>query len=331
MNYQVVRFSTPYTLRVTADGYYTAWDFTLNGIPAVQLDVENGKTTSVHVTLRPREVNLQGRVVDASDGQPVAGAEVALGVGDETHTATTDENGWYRFGEAPVELGVPYTLQVEAEGYLPITELDVTDAATAGSPLPTVQLPPDEVVFTGLVLGHNGEPQAEATVTLRGPDGQVLGETTTDSTGFYRIAARVPRTGELTLTATRDGWTTAMVNIPQPPAAGTAVSQDLGILPNTGSITGQIRRTDGQLPVFGWVDLLEQGRGVVASVPTDLLGRFRFDNVDLSGTGWFALRARVAGTTFRGSLTHRTEMVPLFRVMPGEATVVDLLVEPKQP
>lgn len=320
--------SQPYTIRVTASGYFDTRDFTTAGAPAVQLHVKDGTTTNLRVVMRPEEADLQGRVVDGADGQPVASARVSLVIGHgKTLNTTTDAAGWYKFGSVPVELGQSYFLRVEAAGYLSLTEFDVTDAATAGAPLPTANLSEDKTTFTGLVLGSTGEPQAGATVILRGPNGEELGQSVSDATGYYRITTKVPRKDQLTLTATKDGWTTAMVNLTEPPAAGSTFQRNLAILPNTGTLEGQVMDETGKGVLIAWVDLLEEGKGVVATVRTDLNGRYQFKDVDLSDSGWFSVRVRMPGSTFGGSLTHRTEVVPLIRLVPGEVTITDLLVK----
>jgi protocatechuate 3,4-dioxygenase beta subunit len=112
---------------------------------------------SLPVSLQP--TRLQGRVLDATTGQPVAGAVVSSG----EQTATTDQSGAYTLWRIP-RSGAP--LQVEAEGFI-IYHNNLGDWAPDGS-LPTdLQVLADGVHGT-LVDARTGEPIAGGVVALGG-------------------------------------------------------------------------------------------------------------------------------------------------------------------
>jgi RND superfamily putative drug exporter len=258
----------------------------------------------------------------------VAGANVTVRPDDGSPalTATTDSGGWYEL-RGNIRPGIRSHATAEAKGYLPLGGVDVTDMILKQNTLPTLTLTGTGATLAGQVIGPAGVPVPAAEVSLIGPAGELLAQANTDAAGYYRIAANLPRYGVVTLTAARTGWSRALADVSERPAAGATVSRDLVIFPETATLEGRARGADGTPSAGVWVDLLEEGGGVIDSARTLEGGYFQFTNVRLTGSAWFSLRVRAgAGATFGGSLTHGTEVVPMLRLAPGERTVTDLLV-----
>lgn len=321
------RTSDPYTLRISKEGYVPNREFTVNGQSDTELQLPEFSRASVNVTLRAATVTLRGQVIDGR-GAEVAGAAVAIRPDDGGAglTATTDGAGWYEV-QGAIRPGIRYRASVQATGYLPLAGTDVTDTLLTTNSLPTLRLTGTGATLAGQVIGPAGAPVPAAEVSLIGPAGELLAQANTDDAGYYRIAANLPRHGVLTLTASRTGWSRGLAEVTERPAPGAIVSRDLVIFPETATLEGRARGADGTPAAGVWVDLLEEGRGVIDSATTLEGGNFQFANVRLTGSGWFSLRVRAgAGATFGGSLTHGTEVVPMLRLVPGERTVTDLLV-----
>lgn len=317
----------PYSVRVTKDGFVPAREFTIAGLVTTELLVQPQTRISLKAVMAPAANDLRGHVTDP-DGHPLQGVQIRVAADGTSDfwSSTSDANGWYVLQDVPVRPAASYVLRVQGAGYLTPDPLDVTDSVTGSGSLPTVRLTPQTAVFTGQVAAPDGTPLAGVAVALRGPDGKVGAQATTDEAGLYRLTATVPKAGLMTLSAGQTGWTTAVAELAAPPAPGATFRRDLLILPNTATLEGQVLNGEG-VPVAGaGVELLEEGRGVIASAETDAQGRYHFENVALDGPGWFWMRARTPVGSFGGSLTDQTELVPLLRLTPGEATVTDLLV-----
>jgi hypothetical protein len=321
------RTSDPYTLRISKEGYVPTREFTVNGQTETDLQLPEYQRAAVRIVLRTTNATLRGQVIDGQ-GARVAGASVTIRPDDggPALTATTDAAGWYSV-QGNIRPGIRYYAAAEAKGYLPLAGTDVTDILLKQNALPTLTLTGTGATLSGQVIGPAGMPVGAAEVTLFGAAGELLAQTSTDDSGYYRIAANLPPHGVVTLTAARTGWSRALAEVAERPAPGAVISRDLVIFPETATLEGRALGADGTPTAGVWVDLLEEGRGVIDSARTLEGGYFEFANVRLTESGWFSLRVRTAGgVSFGGSLTHRMELVPLLRLAPGERTVTDLLV-----
>lgn len=319
--------SEPYSLRVSRDGFAATREFVAGGRALTDLSLLANSRTMVTVSLHPTAFDLQGRVT-GQGGRPLAGARVRLASGDQRNLwkAETDAGGWYTLAMVPSHAPSGYSLEVEAEGYRAVSSLEVTGAAAGGAPLPTVALAPAFATFRGQVVGPGGAPLEGVTVTLRGPDGTEAARAPTLADGTYRFTAPAGRPGLHLLEAAMAGRSRAVAELGAP-AAGAEVVQDLVLLPEGGDVVGRVVTEAGQAVAGAEVELLEEGAGIVAKVTAGPDGRYAFEAVVPSRSGWFWLRVRSpAGRTFAGSLRHGTELVPLLRLVRGETISVDLLV-----
>jgi hypothetical protein len=315
----------PYTLRVSGDGFVTTAEIQVEGRAVWDVHVPDASRTSVKVVLYPALTDAQGRVVDV-DGRPVVGAELTLTPegGAGARTARSDENGWFAFRELPSAPLMRYAMTVKAAGFRTIQNAETVVRPGQLQALPTVRLTPATVTLLGQVLGADGQTVTGARVTVRDAGGQVLGAAETDGQGLYRVQA--PATAlPVTLDVGRNGWSRALTVVAEAPASG-VVSRDLVVLPLSARASGRVLDAAGSPVASMRVELLEDGRGIVAATRTDANGVYRFDEVVLDGPGLFWLRVDTPVATFAGSLRHGTELVPLMRLMPGQEVVTDLLV-----
>jgi protocatechuate 3,4-dioxygenase beta subunit len=128
---------------------------------------------------------LTGRVVD-QDGRPVPGAEVDADPATQgiARNDETDDDG--RFSIDGLFPEVAYELEVEIEGYV---RRSVSGVRAGGDPVEIRIVRGLEV--TGRVLGPDGEPMREASLTLWPEDGRRV-ETETDGEGAFRARGLPP-------------------------------------------------------------------------------------------------------------------------------------------
>ncbi|HLN64742.1 MAG TPA: carboxypeptidase regulatory-like domain-containing protein [Symbiobacteriaceae bacterium] len=315
----------PYTVRISKDGFVTTGEVTVAGQTAYEFHLNPESRVEFRATLLPAKIDLRGRVVDA-EGRGIDKAEVYLlsGVAQAAPMTRSNPEGWFTFHQVNAAPLLAYELTAKAEGSLPVAGVMAVVRPGSGDTLPTLRMSPARATFTGQVLGASGQALAGVPVTLRDSGGSVLVTGETDAAGVYRL--KVPVTAlPVTAETGRDGWTRALAEVSEVPASGT-VSRDLVILPLTARSSGRVLDPSGN-PVAGMrVELLEDGRGIVAATRTDANGVYVFDGVMLDGPGLFWLRVDTTARTFAGSLRHGTELVPMLRLLPGQEVVTDLLV-----
>jgi hypothetical protein len=165
----------------------------------VNVALADGRTISgqleTEVGATPRFAQLL--FVNTLTGQIIAASTDSVGFYTLNRLADGDYDVWAVGGDLQPALATSVVINGPGP-YL----LDIV-AATMGAAL------------RGHVFGSEGEPAANAVLTLRHPDGYVLAQTTSDFNGFYRFI-RVPE-GEFTLWAAVPGYApyTAVVNLPE--------------------------------------------------------------------------------------------------------------------
>jgi len=325
-----LRTMEPYTVRISKAGYLSTSQFVTGGTEALEVHVATNTRPTIQATLYAARTELRGRIT-GNRGEAVANAEVYLmssPFSQVTEMVKTDAMGWYAFKNVPVLPGAKYVLQGKAAGYHTFAGLEVKPTLVERQTLPTLRLTARNVLFTGLVLGPDGQPATGASVQAWGPAGTALGEAQADASGFYRLTAAVPTAGQgVTLTAGLKGFTPGALELADKVEPGATLGRDLVVVPATARLSGRVLGA-GDTPLGGAkVELLKEGYGVVATDATNLDGSYRFEDVSVAGSGWFWLRVRPAEGLFAGSLRHQTELVPLLQLPPGQEIVTDLLVK----
>lgn len=206
-----------------------------------------GKTFSESDTVRlPAPRSLPGRVVDARNSRPVAGA-LAWNDRDPGAFVMTDADGRYRLG-VPAEMTA---IEVVAEGYLRARVGATPARARLGRPLnlglePAAQL-------AGLVTG-GGRPIAGALVeavphAARGereldPRARALDRAATDAEGRFRLRRLEPGQ-RYELRARREGYFPAAVDttVFAPPASGEPLRFELAPVR---ALSGQVKDSQGR-------------------------------------------------------------------------------------
>jgi len=315
----------PYMLRVSKDGYITTREVVATGAPATTFHVPSAGQAILSVTLNPAMTEAGGRVVDQY-GRAVQGAEVSLVLADGTVVAkrTTDASGWYRLGAVPANTNWA-ALQVEAEGFLPSGQVNVTEALARGEALPTVRLVPGAATLDGVVVDLQGRPVAGAKVRLA-LDGQVAAETVAETDGYYSLKTDVSAAAMGLLVVEGEGYSQGGIVISDLPSPGQSLTQAVMINKSTAEVTGRVLDQNG-MPVAGTrVELVVEGTGVTTFAVTGADGSYRLEQPLPAGAAWAWLRVRPATGTFAGSLTHNMDMAPIIRLTSGDSIVTDLLV-----
>jgi len=180
---------------------------------------------------------ISGRVTNAEDGSPIAGATVS----DGTRTTTTDASGEYTIADVP-----PGTYEVTAskEDY-DSSSLTVT-VSEGGTAIANLWL--SEVILPGTITGtvtdaEEGSPVEGAMVT----DGTKT--TTTDASGEYTIADVPP--GTYGVTASKSGYESSSLTVTVSEGNTAVADLSLSQIIVPGSITGLVTDAEDGSPIAG--------------------------------------------------------------------------------
>jgi hypothetical protein len=205
-----------------------------------------------------RMVSVTGRVADAADRSPVAGAAVVLlprdGGGEVGRFfpvgTSTDSRGVFRLIDVPRG---DWKVRVSQEGYAPAEE----EVQVADAPVDEVEiaLQATEGVTLEVVL-PNGRPPSRVRSAVLDASGRLVsaGSHTVGETGRVRISSVAPGAWELVLEA--DGWAPVSLPVTAPGDAGRVVLATPGAVRvevpalAEGRIAGTVRFTDTAGRVF---------------------------------------------------------------------------------
>ncbi|MBZ4376257.1 carboxypeptidase-like regulatory domain-containing protein [Corallococcus sp. AS-1-6] len=209
------------------------------------LCVAGSTVRDVRIQLGPGAV-LEGRVLEKSEGAPVAGARVEVGLsgGDaDPGVALSDGEGHFVVrGLAPGS----YDAKVTAPGFSPATRWGLT--VNQGESFPVEFKLARTGTVEGQVRDRNGAPVAAARVSgvsiARDEMEASAIDARTDTEGRYRIEGLA--TGPLSLSARHEGATTG-VRQSVFVEANRTVQADF-TLDGTGTLEGQVRAARGALP-----------------------------------------------------------------------------------
>nr|PZN70632.1 MAG: hypothetical protein DIU55_10920 [Bacillota bacterium] len=317
----------PYMLRISKSGYVTTRQVLVGGQSQVAFHVPEEARVTVQATLRPSSVAPKGRVID-QNGLPVYNARVELTMaGQSRPTVTrTDANGWYTLRPIPTHSsGV--TVRVEADGYLPSEEVDITATLASGDRPPTFRLTRRDSTIDGVVMDLRGRPVGGAKVQLY-VDGELAAEATAQDDGYYSLTADLTTATSAMLTATAFGYTDGGAVLQSLPGPGEGLTQMLVLQPKRAVVMGRVLDEQGNPVAGATVELTLEGDSALQLATTDAAGNYRLE-VDLaSGAAWAWLRVRPVTGVFAGSLTHGMDLAPVVRLTAGDLVVTDLLVRP---
>jgi len=249
------------------------------------------------LSLYPLDVTLRGNVVDA-DGAPVAGASVALDLGDEARSVISAGDGSF---------ALPWTSKYTGwqavgawlAGYAP-GAVSIDRSAPAGEGRYELRLVP-ELRLHGTVRDRDGNPVEGASVSAQGhgpttlvkvggsgpvetqqtsPTATLGGEwptVRTDSQGRWDLGGIHPEAGLLRLTARAPGYRPEELALFQP--AGATQRSHGFVLTRGVTITGRVRANGA--PVWGAYIGVGDYAGEIEDVDawTDAEGRFTLENV----------------------------------------------------
>ncbi|MDF9745116.1 carboxypeptidase regulatory-like domain-containing protein [Natrinema salsiterrestre] len=178
----------------------------------------------------PATGTVEGTVTDA-DGDPISGATVTVG----NETVTTAEDGTYA---VDLEAG-EYTLEISAEGYQDASEEVAVEAGATTTADVTLEPVPTDGTLEGTVTDTDGEPIADATVTVGDQ------QTTTDENGTYSLELEA---GEYSLAVSADGYEDASRTVTV--EVETTTTADVTVEERAGSVEGTVTDADDE-PIAG--------------------------------------------------------------------------------
>jgi len=137
-----------------------------------------------------KERRLEGHVLDAETGLPVAYATITLPPGtggDPDWRATTDTRGWFSV-RSPFKEGAPQRVQISHDDYASL----ITDAPAIGRA--AFRLPRGSAVLIGAVKTLEGGPVYDATIRVvkDDPIRPEVKSVTTDVEGRFRVGGLTP-------------------------------------------------------------------------------------------------------------------------------------------
>lgn len=212
---------------------------------------------------------IQGALVDAVSGLPVAGASVSAeaGVGAGTSPGPTVSDAQGQFSFTSLAAG-SYTLKVSRAGYQPLT-LSVGLAASQTAALGLLKLQPltTSAMVRGTVTAQ-ATGLALAGASVRVTSGATTLQATTDSSGRFEFSAVAP--GALTLQASLTGYQNASASASvaggQTLLFSPALVRQGDVTPGTGVLVGQIVNAAGGAPLPGAAVTVVPAAGGAAQV-----------------------------------------------------------------
>ncbi|MBV9495001.1 MAG: carboxypeptidase regulatory-like domain-containing protein, partial [Acidobacteria bacterium] len=262
-----------YTLPNIPPGSYTATFSAPGYSPQTQpVTLTSGGTAHVDGSLAPLPGTIQGTVTNGQTGQPLPGATVTITYNGTTVTTTTDSNGHYNFPNVPSE--VPVTVTISHPDYGTQPPYTVT-LPPGGNDTRTTGLTPLPGTINGTILdGGTSQPLAGATVVLRDGNGQVVGTTTTDSSGHYTFPNLPP--GNYTIEMSAPGYQTSTVS--QTVGPNQTVTRSDSLTPNPGTVNGTVTDALTGAPLAGATVTITQN-GNTLTTTTDANGRYSLTGV----------------------------------------------------
>ncbi|MFC0186763.1 carboxypeptidase regulatory-like domain-containing protein [Fictibacillus aquaticus] len=287
--------------------FYTPGNRVLNTARATGIDSFTGADlTPVSASI---SVNVQaaggaaGTVLDSSNGQPVAGAQVRL-LSGATPVAVTSTDAFGKYSITNIASGT-YILEFSKANYTTLAQgvLIESDTITIVNPV-LVALPG---TLQGTVTASGGGGVNGAAVLLSDSLGTVVAQAVTSPEGTYSISGIIP--GHYTLTVSADGYQS--VTIGQNVPSNQVTTADFVLQSNPGTVTGTVTGSGAPL-ANAFVEALNATGIVVSSILTDGAGQYSISRLSAG-----SYRLRVSAPS------HQTFIVG-FSIAEGETATVDV-------
>jgi hypothetical protein len=292
----------------------SAGQYTLTGIPegsaVVQasaagyatlsqtVSVGPGASVTLNLAVQPNPGSITGTVTDGATGQPVSGA----GVSDGGASTSTAASGLYTL--AGVTEG-SYTLTVTAAGYAAQTATVSVNPGAATTQ--NISLSPNPGSITGTISdARTAQPILGASVS----DGATM--TSTNAAGQYSFTGLAE--GSYTISASAPNY--AGQSQAAAVGAGAAVTQNIALQPNPGSITGNISDAVTNQAIANAA--VTDGS---ASTSTDLSGQYTLSGIPEGSSTLSVAVANYATATVPVSVGAGASVTQNVALQPNPATI----------
>lgn len=275
------------------------------GSAQATVNVVAGETVYKDIYLQTPSGTVRGKVTNASNNQPIAGASILVGIpfGAIYYSAFTDGGGNYQLNDIPtgsitVYAGADGYIAGQATGTVVVNQTLTLDLALRPDTQPGT--------VTGTIKSNlTNQPLPGATITVVGT---VL-STTSGPDGTYSLTA-VP-SGAQTLSASKAGFATASVGVTV--QAGQSVTKDITLVRETGIIQGRVTNSATGAGIDGaFVGSFDEP----TSTLTTATGSYVLPNAP---TGIIQINFSKFG------FTPKTRTVTVIK---GETTIYDIALDP---
>jgi len=212
--------------------------------------------------------SISGQVTDATTGTAIGGAIVSYTVTGTTVSATTNGNGNYNLTNVPPGT---YTLTASAAGYISQSQaVTVVTNATTSQNFSLVILP-------GAIAGAVKDSQTGAGIggaSVSYTAGGITTNATADAGGNYNLPNVPP--GTYTVTAAATGY--GNQSLPVTVASNATTTQNFSLVPQDGTIAGQVTDATTSVAIPGATVSLVVG-GTTLSATADASGNYSLSNI----------------------------------------------------
>ncbi|MWC31119.1 beta strand repeat-containing protein [Paenibacillus sp. MMS18-CY102] len=270
--------------------------------------VNPGEITNEDFVLTPNPGSLSGVITDNA-GNPIAGAVITLslnvvGGGLIVTRYVSQTNGSYLIENL---FPAPYLITVSAVPYQ--SAFQSVTIPSGGSGVANFSLLPDPGTLNGTVVDQLGNPVAGASVLIKNATGSGVTISTifSDMNGHFETSALAP--GSYTVLASAANFQTASATVAVKSDSESTIS--LILLPDPGSIRGQVTDAVTGLPIFGVLASVTDSNNIlVATLIADDKSEFLFEGLP-PGSYTVAVRALHYQSGTMGAIVSSNAITPL--------------------
>jgi hypothetical protein len=235
-------------------------------VASATVTVIANQTTTQDFTLSRLTGKIQGRITNATTGQPIANADIDLLPFPLTF-ATSDASGNYTMTDVPTGQQV---ILATAQGFY--AKLVVVNVAADQTSTQDFALTPQVGTVTGIVFDNFSQPVVGATLAVAGTSLAAV----TDAEGRYTLSNVPVGTQTLNVSATGLRSTQATVNV----VNNETVYKDIYLQTPTGTVRGTVRSATNNQPIAGASILVGIPFGAVYySDFTDAIGNYTLNDI----------------------------------------------------